>query len=436
MADAGPVADRRRLSGVRPQGGSGARRIPEHVAVIGAGLAAVSLCAALRAGGFTGGLTVVGDEPCHPYDRPPLSKQFLAGERDAVEIALQPAEWYLRERIDLRSGVAVAAFNADTGRVDLADGTTLRAEAIVLATGGRARRLTVPGGEAATVLRTRADAEALRDRLAPGVRVLIVGAGLIGAEVAATATHRGCQVTLVDPSPLPMERAIGPHAARALHAQHAQHGVTVVCGGVSAIEAGQAVLTTGQSVPADVIVAGIGIVPNVELAEAAGLDVDNGVLVDAEMRTSAPGVYAIGDIARIGGAVNPGQAVHDRHRAEHWDNARRTAETAARTILGQPPEAPRAPWFWTDRYGTHLEMTGLYDAAAEAVPRGAIEAGDGTVFYLRDGRCVGAVCLNRPLDIRAAQRFIDRDTPVEAAFLADERSELRRLLMPKIHRPG
>ncbi|ACU73197.1 FAD-dependent pyridine nucleotide-disulphide oxidoreductase [Catenulispora acidiphila DSM 44928] len=411
------------------------------MAVIGAGLAAVSLCAALRAGGFTGRLTVVGDEPCHPYDRPPLSKQFLAGERDAAEIALQPPEWYPRERIDLRAGVAVAAFDADTGRVNLADGTTLLADAIVLATGGRARPLTVPGGEAATVLRTRADAEALRDRLAPGVRVLIVGAGLIGAEVAATATHHGCQVTLVDPSPLPMERAIGPHAARALHAQHAAHGVTVVCGGVTAIEAGQAVLTTGQSVPADVVVAGIGIVPNVELAEAAGLDVDNGVLVDAGMQTSVPGVYAIGDIARIGGAVNHGQAVHDgpvheRYRAEHWDNARRTAETAARTILGQPPEAPRAPWFWTDRYGTHLEMTGLYDAAAETVPRGAVEAGDGTVFYLRDGRCVGAVSLNRPLDIRAAQRFIDRDTPVEAAFLADERSDLRRLLMPKVHCPG
>ncbi|WP_063643628.1 NAD(P)/FAD-dependent oxidoreductase [Catenulispora acidiphila] len=426
---------------MRPQGGPGARRVPEHVAVIGAGLAAVSLCAALRAGGFTGRLTVVGDEPCHPYDRPPLSKQFLAGERDAAEIALQPPEWYPRERIDLRAGVAVAAFDADTGRVNLADGTTLLADAIVLATGGRARPLTVPGGEAATVLRTRADAEALRDRLAPGVRVLIVGAGLIGAEVAATATHHGCQVTLVDPSPLPMERAIGPHAARALHAQHAAHGVTVVCGGVTAIEAGQAVLTTGQSVPADVVVAGIGIVPNVELAEAAGLDVDNGVLVDAGMQTSVPGVYAIGDIARIGGAVNHGQAVHDgpvheRYRAEHWDNARRTAETAARTILGQPPEAPRAPWFWTDRYGTHLEMTGLYDAAAETVPRGAVEAGDGTVFYLRDGRCVGAVSLNRPLDIRAAQRFIDRDTPVEAAFLADERSDLRRLLMPKVHCPG
>ena len=405
------------MSGVGT-GASGARP-PGHVLVVGAGLAAVSLCAALRAGGFTGRLTVVGDEPVHPYDRPALSKQFLAGDSDAAAIALQPAGWYLGHGIDVRLGVPVAAFDAGTGRVGLADGTTLVADAIVLATGGRARRLTAPGGKSATVLRTRADAEALRDRLLPGVRVLIAGAGLIGAEVAATATRRACQVTLVDPSALPMEHAVGPHAARALHAQHTAHGVTVVRGGVFSVEPGQVTLSTGDVVAADVVVAGIGIVPNVELAEDAGLDVDDGVLVDAGMRTSAPGVYAIGDIARVAGAG---------HRSEHWDNARRTAEAAARSILGLEPEARRVPWFWTDRYGTHLEMTGLYDPEAEAVPRGDIEAGDGTVFYLRDQRCVGAVSLGRPLDIRAAQRLIDRDVPVEAGRLADETTNLRRLL--------
>ncbi|MBS2550745.1 FAD-dependent oxidoreductase [Catenulispora sp. NL8] len=415
--------------------------MPNHVAVIGAGLAAVSLCAALRAGGFTGRLTMVGDEPCHPYDRPPLSKQFLAGESDAAQISLQPAEWYLAQGIDVRLGVPVAAFDAGTGRVELANGSALVADVLVLATGGRARRLTVPGGQSATVLRTRADAEALRDRLSPGVRVLIAGAGLIGAEVAATATRHGCHVTLVDPSPLPMEHAIGPHAARALHAQHAAHGVTVVSGGVRAIEPGRVALSTGASVSADtdtdadavvdgdrdvdvdVVVAGIGIVPNVELAEDAGLDVDNGVLVDSEMRTtSAPNVYAIGDIARVSGTP---------HRSEHWDNARRTAESAARAILGQPPEPRRAPWFWTDRYGTHLEMAGLYDPDAEAVARGDIEGGAGSVFYVRDRLCVGAVSLDRPLDIRAAQRLIDRRIPLDTARLADEGVDLHRLLVAR-----
>jgi NADPH-dependent 2,4-dienoyl-CoA reductase/sulfur reductase-like enzyme len=397
---------------------------PGHIAVIGAGLAAVSLCAALRADGFTGRLTVVGEERCHPYDRPPLSKQFLAGERDAAEIALQSPEWYADQGIDLRLGVRAAAFDASTRRVELADGTALAPDVLVLATGGRARRLSVPGGQTAVVLRTRADAEALRDRLAAGVRVLIVGAGLVGAEVAATATHHGCQVTLVDPGPLPMERAIGPHAARALHAQHAAHGVTVIRDGVRAIEPGHVTLSTGLTVAADVVVAGIGIVPDVELAQDAGLDVDNGVLVDIEMRTSAPGVYAIGDIARI---------ADSHHRSEHWDNARRTAEVAARSILGLAPEPRRAPWFWTDRYGTHLEMTGLYDPDAQAVLRGDIEAGNGTVFYVRDARCVGAVSLDRPLDIRAAQRMIDRDIPVEVDRLADEGTDLRRLLIHQVH---
>lgn len=421
---------------------SGVGQGPGHVAVIGAGLAAVSLCAALRADGFTGRLTVIGDERCHPYDRPPLSKQFLAGERDAAEIALQSPEWYPQEGIDLRLGVPAAAFDASTRRVELADGTALTADVLVLATGGRARRLSVPGGQRATVLRTRADAEALRDRLAPGVRVLIAGAGLIGAEVAATTatTHHGCQVTLVDPNPLPMEHVIGPHAARALHAQHASHGVTVIQGSVRAVEPGHVTLSTGRTVPADVVVAGIGIVPDVELARNAGLDIDNGVLVDTEMRTSAPGVYAIGDIARVTGSPqtsgqSSGQSSGHRsgHRSEHWDNARRTAEAAARSILGLPTEPRRAPWFWTDRYGTHLEMTGLYDPDAQAVPRGDIEAGNGTVFYVRDARCVGAVSLDRPLDIRAAQRMIDRDIPVEVARLADEATDLRRLLIHQVH---
>lgn len=411
------------MSGVSPdpapEPGGRQRPEPRHVAVIGAGLAAVSLCAALRAGGYTGRLTVLGDEPCHPYDRPPLSKQFLAGERGAAEIAVQPAQWYPDQGIDMRLGVAVAALDADTGRVELADGSALAADVLVLATGGRARRLTAPGSQAAMVLRTRADAEALRERLVPGARVLIAGAGLIGAEVAATATHRGCRVTLVDPNPLPMEQVLGPQAARALHAQHAAHGVPVVRGGIFAVEPGQVTLSTGASVPADLVMAGIGIVPNVELAQDAGLDVDNGVLVDAGMRTSAPDVYAIGDIARVDGSA---------HRSEHWDNARRTADAAARAILGLPREARRAPWFWTDRYGTHLEMTGLYDPDAEAVPRGDIEAGAGTVFYVRDGRCVGAVSLDRPLDIRAAQRMIDRDVPVRAERLADEGTDLRKLV--------
>lgn len=398
--------------------GTGGPPRPEHVLVIGAGLAAVSLCAALRDGGFAGRVTVVGDEPWPPYDRPPLSKQYLAGERTLSEIALQPPDWYSEQNIEVRRGVVVAIDPAAC-RAELADGPTLAADAVVLATGGRARRLAVPGGESAAVLRTRADAERLRGALVPGARLLIAGAGLIGGEVAATATSHDCRVTLVDPSPLPMEKAVGPHAARGLHAQHANHGVTTVQGGVLAMEPGEVELSTGLRMPADLVLAAIGITVNTELAQDAGLEVDDGVVVDAGMRTSVEHVYAIGDIARIAGA---------RHRSEHWDNARRTAQAAARSILGVAPQTPPAPWFWTDRYGAHFEMTGSYDPGAEAVRRGDIEAGDGTVFYLRDARCVGAVTLRRPLDIRAAQRMIDRGLTVDAARLADEATDLRKLL--------
>ncbi|OIV37480.1 hypothetical protein BIV57_10960 [Mangrovactinospora gilvigrisea] len=400
----------------------GRPRLPGHVLVVGAGLAAVTLCGALREGGFPGRLTIVGDEPRLPYDRPPLSKQYLAGERELADIALQLPDWYHTHAIDLRLGTPVVMLDPAAGRVELADGKALAADAIVLATGGRARRLTVPGCESARALRTRADAQVLRDALAPGAHVLVVGAGLIGAEVAATASGRGCHVVLVDPNALPLQQAIGPPAARALHAQHAAHGVHVVCGSVVAVESGRAVLTTGEHVPADVIVAGIGITVNTELAQAAGLEVDNGVLVDAGMRTSAANVYAIGDVARIASAP---------HRSEHWDNARRTAQAAARSLLGLPPQNPPAPWFWTDRYGTHFEMAGHYHPRARPVQRGDIETGQGTVFYLRGSRCVGAVSLDRPLDVRAAQRLIDRNVDVEAAQLADEDVDLRKLLKPR-----
>lgn len=390
-----------------------------HVLVVGAGLAAVSVCSGLRAGGFDGGITVVGDEEVSPYDRPALSKTFLSGERGCDAVALQPRQWYADNGIELRLGAAVAEIDADAPSATLADDSRITADVLVLATGGRPRRLTAPGAEAAQPLRTLADAGRLRDALVPDARVLIVGAGLIGAEVASTAHHRGCHVTLVDPSHLPMERALGPHAARALHAQHTAHGVTTLQAGLHAVAGNHVTLTTGATYEADVILAGIGIIPNTELAEAAGIAVENGVQVNEAMRTSAPNVYAVGDIARIAG---------EPHRFEHWDNARRTGEAAARGILGLPAEPPRAPWFWTDRYGTHLEMAGLYDPHAEAVPRGDIGAGSGSVFYVRDGLCVGAVSLERPLDIRAAQRLIDRRIAVVSEELADESRHLRKLL--------
>jgi NADPH-dependent 2,4-dienoyl-CoA reductase/sulfur reductase-like enzyme len=274
------------------------------------------------------------------------------------------------------------------------------------------------------VLRTRQDANGLQAALLPGTRLLVIGAGLIGGEVTATATKLGCEVTLVGPNASPV---VGHQAAEAMHRQHTRHGVRVIHDGCTALEPQpsgllRATLTSGETVEAEQVVVGVGIRPDTELAEKAGLRVDNGVLVDEGLRTGSPRVYAVGDIARVVGPDGP------LPRIEHWDNARRTAEVAAQSILGLPPLPPKAPWFWTDRYGTHLEMTGHYDPLAEQIVRGDLEAGGGTVLFLRGGVCVGAVSLDRPLDVRAAQRIIDRGLRPTAEQLADESVPLRDLV--------
>jgi NADPH-dependent 2,4-dienoyl-CoA reductase/sulfur reductase-like enzyme len=398
-----------------------------HVLVIGAGLAGVSTCGALRTAGHDGRLTLIGAESGPPYDRPPLSKTFLTAETDADAIALQPPSWYADQEIDLLTGIAVAEIDTESGRVQVADGTGITADVLVLATGGTARQIPgIPHEHAGVhLLRTREDAFRLRSALCPGTRLLVIGAGLIGAEVTASATQIGCEVTLIDPNASPLAAVIGPPASEALRLQHSRHGVRLVQGSCTALEpAGplRATLSTGEVIDVDQVLVGIGIRPDTALAERAGLAVDNGVLVDEHQRTGSPRVYAVGDLART---VGPGGPLP---RIEHWDNARRTGELAARAILGLTPPPPRAPWFWTDRYGTHLEMTGRYDPLAAEIIRGDLAGeGGGTVIYQRDGRCVGAVALDRPLDIRAVQRIIDRDRRPTIAQLADPAVELRDL---------
>jgi len=403
--------------------------VADHVLVIGAGLAGVSTCGALRAAGHDGRLTLIGAEPGPPYDRPPLSKAFLTAQTDDAAIALQPPSWYADQEIDLLTGTPVAGIDAESGRVQLADGTGLTADVMVLATGGTARQMPgIPHKHAGVhLLRTRADAIRLRAALGPGTRLLVIGAGLIGAEVTASATVIGCRVTLVDPNATPLAAVIGPHAAEALRLQHLRHGVRLVHGTCTALEPAangplRATLSTGEVIDVDHVLVGIGIRPDTALAETAGLAVDNGILVDERQRTASPRVYAVGDAARTLGPGGP------LPRTEHWDNARRTAELAARAILGLTPPPPKAPWFWTDRYGTHLEMTGHYDPLAQEIIRGDLTGEDGgTLVYHRDGLCVGAVTLDRPLDIRAIQRIIDRGRRPTAAQLADPAVELRDL---------
>ncbi|MFE7323457.1 NAD(P)/FAD-dependent oxidoreductase [Streptomyces sp. NPDC057565] len=401
----------------------------KRIALVGAGISAVSTCDALRSGGYDGEIVLLSNEEGVPYDRPPLSKDVLLGRATVRDdVALRPADWYEKQRIELRPGTVVTALRPDEGVLELADGTELTADRIVLATGGTARTLPVPGADdpAVHTLRTWSEAELLRTRLTPGARIAVIGAGLIGAETAAVANGLGCRVTLIDPVPVPLTAVVGPDIAGALHDRHRAEGIEVVTGGVERVDrapgADEVTVTVGghaSPISADTVVVGIGIRPDTSLAETAGLTVDNGIVVDATQRTSHPRIYAVGDVAR--------RADHPvRH--EHWDAAQHGGRAAAAGLLGADAPAEPASWFWSDRYGSRLEAVGSMADAEETVRRGEMRSGAFTVFGLNAGRVVAAAAIDRPKDIKAAQRLIARAVAVAPQRLADESAELRALL--------
>ncbi|MFK0154736.1 NAD(P)/FAD-dependent oxidoreductase [Streptomyces sp. NPDC090493] len=399
-----------------------------RIAVVGGGLAAVSACDALRAQGYEGEIALFSAELGLPYDRPPLSKDVLLGKARREDVLLRPEQWYEEKRVALRDGIAVRAVRPRDGALELVDGSTAVADRIVLATGGTPRALPVPGGNDPCVhlLRTWEDAERLRERLLPGARVAVVGAGLIGAETAAVAHALGCRVTLIDPVAVPLARVVGDVVARALHQRHTAEGITVLTTGVERVERrpgslGVLLHLSGYSgvVAVDTVVAGIGIRPATELAEIAGLRVENGIVVDTGRRTSHPNVFAIGDVARLDG---------HRVRHEHWEAAQRDGEAAALGLLGRPAPESGATWFWSDRYGSRMEAVGSMADAHETVLRGAPDNGDFTVFGLRGDRLVAAATVDRARDIKAARRLIDRGVPVDPVRLAEESVDLRTLL--------
>jgi len=401
---------------------------PRRIVIVGGGIAGVSTAAALRAGGFLDDITLV-DAGEFPYDRPPLSKEYLAGKHAIEKIALQAPSWYDDHRIRLVNRTEVTAIRSGEAAVELADGSRLAADRVVLATGGQAARPPIAGVDdpLVHVLRTAADADRLRKALVPGARLLIVGGGLIGAEVASTALELGCEVTLVDPAFPPLAHAVGTQVACWLHELHAERGVTVLRSGVESMSAavgGIQAFLSGDKSPRtfDAVLLAVGMVPSTGLAEAAGLEIDGGIVVDGGQTTSTPAVLAVGDTARrrVGGVLQP--------RAEHWEAARHDGARAAATILDLPAPERSASWFWTDRHGLHVEAVGRIADAGETVTRGRIGDPAFSVFGLAGGRVVGAVAVNEPNAARAARRLIDRRIPVEASRLADAGTDLRRLL--------
>lgn len=391
----------------------------------GGGPAGVSLCVELRRHGFTGSLTVV-DPGDVLHDRPPLSKTYLAGELDDEGIKLQPDSWFADNDVRVRYGTTVTRAVPADGQIELSDGGTLPADVAVLATGATARRLPVPGGEGPRVhyLRTIADARSLREGLTPGTHVVLVGGGLVGAELASTTLRLGCRVTVVDPL-LPLEQVVGRRFAHWLHAEHSRRGVTTHTAGVSGISGSgdglSLTLDDGSTIEADLAVVGIGMVPDTRAAAASGARVQGGVVVDGDQRTCVPGLYAIGDctVTEIDGILQPPTG--------HWEGAVADAARAAAAILGRPAPAPSHHWWWSDRHGMHVEAIGRVLDGREVV-RGTFGQPPFTVFKVDGDRLLGLIAVDCPQSVAAARRILARRIPVDPHALADPDTDLRTLL--------
>ncbi|NNE73961.1 MAG: FAD-dependent oxidoreductase [Acidimicrobiales bacterium] len=373
----------------------------ESVVVVGASLAGIRAAQRLRRDGFAGRLTLVGDEPHEPYDRPPLSKQLLAGEWDAGRTALVAADKLAELELDLRLGVRATALDQQARTVALDDGSNVGYDGLLIATGARARSL--PGAGELTgvhVLRTLDDCLALRaDLEAQPARVVVIGAGFIGAEVAATARERGLEVTMLEGLPQPMGRVLGDELGALMAEIHRERGVDVRCGvQVEALLGTDRVsgvrLADGTTIDAEVVVIGIGVIPNTEWLEGSGLTIDDGVVCDATC-LAAPDITAAGDVARW-----PNELFGETMRVEHWDNAVEQGAVAARRLFVSETEAEPftpAPWFWSDQFDCKIQLAGRAgpDDDAELIT-GSVEERRFAILYGRAGRLVGVFGMNRP----------------------------------------
>ena len=404
--------------------------MPQIHVIVGAGQAGGRAAEAMRAHGFAGRIVVIGAEPHLPYERPPLSKQVLLGEYEPDKTHLHPATYYAEHEIELRLGVRAVAIDRAAARVELDDGTSAPYDKLLLATGSVVRRLPLPGAElgGVHVLRGIEDSLAIRDALRPGARIVIVGGGYIGLEVAAAAATRACEVTVIEVLDSLLARVMTAEMGDYFARLHRAHGVVVRLGaGVTAFEGAARVervrLDDDSAIAADAAVIAVGVVPETALAEAAGLDIGNGIAVDENTRTSDPNVFAAGDATE-----HPNPVLGRRVRLESWQNAQNQAIAAARAMCGEAEPYAEVPWFWSDQYDVNLQMLGLPDADAESVVRGEMGSEAFTVFEMRGDRVLAATAVNGARDIAVARRLIAQKRRVEPARLADVATPLRALL--------
>jgi 3-phenylpropionate/trans-cinnamate dioxygenase ferredoxin reductase subunit len=396
--------------------------------IVGASLAGAKAAEELREQGYEGRIVLVGSEPELPYERPPLTKDYLRDEAKREQALVHDRGFYEEHQIELLTGVSASALDLSAQRLTLDDGQVLGFDRLLLCTGAEPRRLSSPGAELDGVhyLRSLDDCDALRERIAAGGRVVVVGAGWIGSEFAASARQRGLEVALVDPLPLPNERIFGPEIGAFYRDVHARNGVELVLGdGVAAFEGDGSVArvrtSSGRVLECDFALVGIGVQPRTELAAAAGLEVTNGVVVDESLRSSHANVFAAGDVAN---AWHPFYV--ERIRVEHWANALNQGPAAARAMLGQRVSYDRIPYFFSDQYDVGMEYSGYATSWDEVVFRGERDSGEFVAFWLRDRLVVAGMNVNvwdvnehvqaliRSRERIDARALCDVDTPLES----------------------
>ncbi|HZE38772.1 MAG TPA: FAD-dependent oxidoreductase [Stackebrandtia sp.] len=401
--------------------------------IVGASLTGANAAQALREAGFAGRVVLIGDETERPYERPPLSKGYLLGSEERSSVFLHDAEWYAQNAIDLRLGRRAVELDRAAHVVRLDDGEELAYTKLLLANGASPRIPELPGSRLDAVVSVRriADTDRLRDALNAGARVVVVGAGWIGLETAAAAREKGCEVTVFEPQPTPLHAALGEEMGNFFADLHRGHGVDLRLGnGISEIREadGHCVVVgdDGSEVAADVVIMAVGARPNTELAEQAGLPVDNGVLVDRSLRTDDADVFAAGDVAN---PVHP--AYGRRVRVEHWDNAIHGGQAAARAMLGETVSYDRLPYFFTDQYDVGMEFSGWFPPGGydTVVTRGDVAGQAFYAFWLSEGRVVAAMHINLWDDgIDPAKALIVDGGTVDAKRLADPAVPLEEVL--------
>ena len=395
--------------------------------IIGAGHAAGQAAASLRQAKYDGAITIIGDEPHVPYQRPPLSKQYLSGEQNLDRVYLRPASFYEDKDVSLKLNTTATAIDRDNKTVSLDNGETLTYDKLIISTGSRPRKLSIEGSDLPGIhyLRTIADVDGIRAEMAAGKSLVIVGGGYIGLEVASVGVEQGLNVHVLEMESRILQRVTTPEMSAYYHQLHASRGVNIHTEtgvtGFSGDTQVRKVLCGDTEFDADLVIVGIGIIPNVELAQDAGLEVDNGIVVDDHCRTSDPDIYAAGDCSN-----HPNPLLNRRLRLESVPNAMEQARVSVENMLGGDKIYAAIPWFWSDQYELKLQMVGFSADGSSQVVRGNMAENQFAVFYLDDGKVVAADAVNSPKEFMVCKQLIGKS--VDQALLADPGSDLKELL--------